>query len=235
VDAPEKILAFIGDILPRKNQKYLVSVLSYLPPNYRLLLIGHNVDHQYRRQIDAAMTPELRHRVTFTGNLPHERVPEHLARTHLWVSASLMEVQSLAVLEALASGTPVLGLSNETIDEMVDETAGGKLPRDTSPESFALAVRRLCEQDPASYAALCDGARIKARPFDWSNAMRTTELLYARAPQPVGSVRRGTFAIPFLLATAQMLLSMVFYLIVKITAFLDSFHAQPRRARRGGA
>jgi 1,2-diacylglycerol 3-alpha-glucosyltransferase len=234
VGAPEKILAFIGDILPRKNQKYLVSVLSCLPSNYRLLLIGHNVDHRYRGEIEDALTPELRKRVTFTGNLPHERVPEHLARTHLWVSASLMEVQSLAVLEALASGTPVLGLSNETIDEIVDETAGGKLPRDTTPAQFALEVRRLCEQDPASYAALCAGARVKALPFDWSNAIRTTETLYARAPGPVGSVRRGTLAIPLLLATAQMLISMVFYLIVKISAFLDGFHAPSRTARRAG-
>ncbi len=235
VDAPEKVLAFIGDILPRKNQKYLVSVLSFLPPNYRLVLVGHNVDHRYRGEIEDALTPELRRRVTFTGNLPHERVPEHLAQTHLWVSASLMEVQSLAVLEALASGTPVLGLSNETIDEMVDESAGGRLPRDTTPEQFAFAVRRLCEQDPASYAALCEGARMKARPFDWSNAMRSTETLYAHAPGPVGSVRRGTLAMPLLFATAQMLLSMVFYLIVKISAFLESVRAQPRRARRSGA
>jgi glycosyltransferase involved in cell wall biosynthesis len=219
IGATEKILAFIGDILPRKNQKYLVSVLRHLPANYRLLLIGHAVDHRYRREIDASMEPELRRRVHFTGNLPHERVPEHLARTHLWVSASLMEVQSLAVLEALASGTPVLGLSNETIDELVDVKVGGKLARDTPPARFAQEVRRLCENDPASYAALCHGARTRVLPYDWSRAMLRTEDLYARAPQPRGMARRGILVLPLLLAMAQMLISMVIHLIVRITSW----------------
>ncbi|HUJ74703.1 MAG TPA: hypothetical protein VL359_07580, partial [bacterium] len=99
----------------------------------------------------------------------------------------------------------------------------------TTPLQFAQEVRRLCEQDPASYAALCDGARARARPYDWSNAMRSTEQLYARAPQPRGTVRRGTLAMPFLLATAQMFISMVFFLIVKINEFLASL--QRTRAR----
>jgi len=231
IGAPEKILSFIGDILPRKNQKYLVNVLSHLPPSYRLVLIGHDVDHRYRREIDASLDPGLRRRVTFTGNLPHERVPEHLARTHLWVSASLMEVQSLAVLEALASGTPVLGLSNETIDELVDETAGGKLARDTAPAQFAVAVRRLCEGDPAAYAALCRGARTKSLPYDWSKSMARTEELYARWPKPRGTARRGILALPLLLATAQMLISMVFYLLVQVRRLLAGLEA-PRAAGR---
>jgi hypothetical protein len=34
------------------------------------------------------------------------------------ISASAMEIQSLAVIEALASGTPVVGLSNEAVAEL---------------------------------------------------------------------------------------------------------------------
>ncbi len=45
-------------------------------------------------------------------------------KTHAFVSASKMEVQSLAIIEALASGSPVIGLGNETVDELVDETNG---------------------------------------------------------------------------------------------------------------
>ena len=137
IRSPEKVLTFIGDFGPRKNQKYLVTMLGHLPERYRLVLVGHDVDHQYRREIDAAVGPRLRHRVTFTGRLDHSRIPGQLARTHLWVSASLMEVQSLAVLEALASGTPVLGLSNETIDELID-CAGRPAPGEVD------AARGLC-------------------------------------------------------------------------------------------
>jgi glycosyltransferase involved in cell wall biosynthesis len=216
----QKILTFAGDFNPRKNQKFLVSMLAHLPPDYRLVLIGHEVDHQYRREIEAIMDADLKARVRFTGRLDHAKVPGELARTHLWVSASLMEVQSLAVMEALASGTPVLGLSNETIDELVDAEVGGRLPKGTSPEAFAAAVRALCETDQARYAAMCAKARERAKPYDWDNTMRATVRMYESSSRGVGSTRRGTMAMPLLLATAQMFISLVAYIILRTgTAF----------------
>ena len=232
IGAAKKILSFMGDILPRKNQKFLVAVLNLLPASYHLLLVGHDVDHRYRREIDATMGPDLRRRVTFTGNLPHELVPEHLARTHLWVSASRMEVQSLAVLEALASGTPVLGLANETIDELVDAKVGGRLPLDATPAQFAAEVLRVCEGDQAVYAELCKGARNRALPYDWSGAISKTEKLYARSPGPWGRVRRGILVMPMIFAAAQMLISMMLYLLLRTTTSLSRLGARREEARR---
>ena len=63
IGSREKVLAFVGDLGPRKNQKFLVDVMNHLPDVYRLLLIGHDVDHHYRREIDAAIGPHLRGRV----------------------------------------------------------------------------------------------------------------------------------------------------------------------------
>ncbi len=38
ISSMEKVLTFVGDVIPRKNQKYLVSVMRHLPESYRLLL-----------------------------------------------------------------------------------------------------------------------------------------------------------------------------------------------------
>jgi glycosyltransferase involved in cell wall biosynthesis len=84
-ESPVRNLAFVGDIIPRKNQKFLVDVMGHLPPCYHLYIIGHDVDHRYRRQIDSQMPPDVRRRVTFTGRLDHSLVPEYLTRTHLGV------------------------------------------------------------------------------------------------------------------------------------------------------
>jgi 1,2-diacylglycerol 3-alpha-glucosyltransferase len=224
----EKVLTFVGDFGPRKNQKYLVTMLNHLPEEYRLLLIGHDVDHRYRREIDAAISPRLRHRVTFTGKLDHSRIPSQLAKTHLWVSASLREVQSLAVLEALASGTPVLGLSNETIDELIDSTVGMRLDRSATPAQFARAVRELCETDEESYGRMCRSARERAQPFDWSRAVRLTEGMYERGAGR--ATRRGTLAIPLLLAAAQMLIAMMVFRILQLIAFIERMQGSRLRA-----
>jgi 1,2-diacylglycerol 3-alpha-glucosyltransferase len=228
VGSREKVLAFVGDLGPRKNQKFLVDVMNHLPDDYRLLLIGHDVDHHYRREIDAAIGPHLRGRVIFPGRLDHSLVPAQLARTHLWVSASLMEVQSLAVLEALASGTPVVGLSNETIDELIDAEVGMRLERGSTPVEFARAVRAICETDQESYRRLCRNARERVRPYDWANAIGLTERVYARMLQKGRPTRRGTLAIPLLLAAAQMLITMIVFRILQLTAAVERLQGVQR-------
>jgi glycosyltransferase involved in cell wall biosynthesis len=230
IHQPEKILTFTGDFYPRKNQKYLVEMLAHLPSQYKLLLVGHDVDHQYRREIDAAMGPEVRGRVVFTGKLDHSRIPEQLARTHLWVSASRMEVQSLSVLEALASGTPVLGLSNETIDELVDSRVGMRLPKSTTPEEFARAVQSLCETDGESYRGMCHDARRRVAHYDWSNNVHLTEGMYAGASPRGGRNPRGVLPLPLLFAAGQMIIAMIMYLILQIMNLLERF-PHPRVVR----
>jgi glycosyltransferase involved in cell wall biosynthesis len=233
ITGPDKVLTFVGDFGPRKNQKYLVEMMAHLPEGYQLHLVGHDVDHRYRREIDAAIGPGVRGRVRFTGKMDHSRIPAQLAMTHLWVSASLMEVQSLAVLEALASATPVLGLSNETIDELVDSGVGGRLERSATPKQFAEAVRRLCETDAESYRRMCGSARQRVQQFDWSHAMRKADDIYERAVRRSRPARRGTAAIPLLLATGQMLIAMLLFRIVKLTAL--SGRLQVRRRPRAVA
>jgi 1,2-diacylglycerol 3-alpha-glucosyltransferase len=221
-------LAYVGDIIPRKNQKYLVDVMGRLPPCYHLFIIGHAVDHHYRRQIDRQMPPDVGKRVTFTGRLDHSRIPGYLVRTHLWVSASLMEVQSLAVMEALASGTPVLGLANATIDEMVDSRVGMRLEQDATPEEFAKAVRALCETDDARYRTMCANARESVRRFDWATVTAMTERMYRRASRGIGRTRRGTASMVLLLSVAQTLLILLMYGILRIRTITKSM---PRWSR----
>ena len=139
-----------------------------------------------------------------------------------------MEVQSLAVLEALASGTPVLGLSNETIDELVDGEVGMRLERGTTPAEFARAVRAICESDQESYRRLCRGARERVRPFDWANAIGLTERVYTRTLRRGLPARRGTLAIPLLLAGAQMLIAMMVFRILQLSAAVERLQAVQR-------
>jgi glycosyltransferase involved in cell wall biosynthesis len=85
-----------------------------------------------------------------------------------------MEVQSLVIIEALASGTPVVGLSNETVDELVDASDGIRLSKDASPREFAAAVHKICELGEAEYRKLCENSRSRVNTLDWSIVMEKT-------------------------------------------------------------
>jgi glycosyltransferase involved in cell wall biosynthesis len=175
-----KTLTFVGFVNQRKNQLYLLQVLKHLPRSYRLQLIGDTLEPEYGAQLVAwAEDNGLEDNVAFVGHIPHAEIPNCLARSHLFVSASKMEVQSLSVIEALASGTPVVGLSNETIDELVDEQVGACLARDASPETFALRVHQLCSLPRREYARLCANARRRVAHLDWTTVREQTTAAYA--------------------------------------------------------
>ena len=105
-------------------------------------------------------------------------IPACLARAHAFVSASRLEVQSLTVIEALASGTPVVGLANETIDELVDDTVGRRLPADAAPDEFARSVEQICRVPQAEYDQLCRQARARVALMDWTQVVDATAAAY---------------------------------------------------------
>jgi glycosyltransferase involved in cell wall biosynthesis len=171
--APQKTLTFIGKLSERKNQLYLLEALKRLPKTYRLQLIGEPLWPDYRQRLQGFGNAHNLD-VIFTGEVANEDIPHYLGKTHVFVSASKLEVQSLVILEALASGTPVVGLSNETIDELVDRTVGSRLPKDTDPEVFARQVERICNLPQFKYNKICQNARDRVGGYDWANVMKLT-------------------------------------------------------------
>jgi glycosyltransferase involved in cell wall biosynthesis len=176
--AREKTLVFVGFVSERKNQLYLLEALQFLSRDYRLQLVGQLLDAGYGQQLKRLIRVRGLRNVTFAGQVEYDAIRDYLEGAHLFVSASTMEVQSLSVIEALASGTPVVGLSNETIDELVDDQVGRRLPKDASPRTFAEAVDGVCHLMPREYDQLCRQARQRVAPFGWPNVVSMTETAY---------------------------------------------------------
>ena len=174
----EKVLIFIGYLSDRKNQSYLLKTLKNLPENYTLRLIGKPLNPDYQDKMNKYIEKNQLKNVEFIGQINHDQIPEYLAEAHIFTSASKMEVQSLVVIEALASGTPVVGLSNETIDELVNENVGAWLAMDQKPASFAAQIERICNLPVEEYNQICQNARDRVAHLDWSNVVEKTVEAY---------------------------------------------------------
>jgi 1,2-diacylglycerol 3-alpha-glucosyltransferase len=195
VDAAEKILSFIGYISERKNQVYLIDAQLHLPEQYVLYLIGKALNPEYGKQLKRYCEAHGLDSVKFIGQVAHEEIPSYLEKTHVFVSASKMEVQSLVVIEALASGTPVVGLSNETTDELVDDEVGCRLPKDASPQQFAASVERICTLPQREYDRLCENARRRVDHLDWSTIVDQTVAAYQELMEEKPSITRHEGAV----------------------------------------
>jgi 1,2-diacylglycerol 3-alpha-glucosyltransferase len=188
LNAETVVLTCIGFVSRRKNQAYLIDALAHLPARFRLQIIGTPLHPAFLEELKETVHRKgLDERVIFTGELKHREIPAYLEKSHLLLSASKMEVQSLVVIEALASGTPVIGLSNETIDELVDDSVGGRLPKEAAAEEFARRVERICALPQSDYDRLCANARARVRLMDWSAVVAKTAEAYEAilsAPPP---------------------------------------------------
>lgn len=170
-------LIFIGYLSDRKNQLFLLKAMKHLPPNFELDLIGSPLQEQYGEMVRRfAQINKLN--VNFTGKVDHQEIPKYLQKAHFFVSASKMEVQSLVVMEAMASGTPVIGLANETIDQLIDEGSGCRLPKAATPREFARKIIEYSRLPQNEYEKLCANARKKMAGYDWEEVREKTISVY---------------------------------------------------------
>ena len=151
-------LYFVGGINERKNQQYLIKILPYLPSNFQFFLVGSQ-DQVYKSKLETlASKLGVSDRIFYTGNIDNQSLPEIIQNYHVFASASIMEVQSVAVIEALAAAKPIVALTNETIDDFKNQKAVTILSQDSSPETFAKAVLEMvCDQ--AEYLTRANQAR----------------------------------------------------------------------------
>ena len=133
---------FMGSYTERKNQKYLIKVFAHLPKNYRLTLYGSKTTGgPYLRELESLIKKLEIENVDLNDYTKNKS--EAFANTDYLVSASVKEAQSLVIIEALASGKPVIGLKNETTAELINESNGVVLPQKTSPKEFAKQILKL--------------------------------------------------------------------------------------------
>jgi len=102
------------------------------------------------------------------------------AEHEIFVLPSLMEGMPLVLLEAMASGMPVVTTESSGMTDLVEDSHSGLfvIPGDT--ESLSAAIVRLC-LDPGLRLRLGSAAQEKMKRYTWKQAARRTEKVFYRA------------------------------------------------------
>jgi len=110
----------------------------------RLAIAGPIAD---RRHFDREVTPLLAADARYVGHLTHGALPEFLRRGSVFVSSPRWpEPFGLALVEAMACGTPAAALPRGAAREVVS-TAGGVLATASTAPALADAIRRAARLD----------------------------------------------------------------------------------------
>ncbi len=134
-------------------------------------------DGPARRDVEDALHP-LGERVTWAGEVGPTEMARRLASVDLCVWPALNEAFGMALLEAQASGVPVVAGATGGVGEIVVHGVTGLLVPPTDTPAFARAVRRLLVDRPRR-AAFAEAARQRVRAeHDIASAARRLNAVF---------------------------------------------------------
>lgn len=167
-DAGRTIALYTGRLAPEKGLERLYPLTR--DPNVVLVVAGDGpLRPALERDLDGCS-------VRFTGWLDPDQLADVYAAADVFAFPSTTETLGFALIEALASGLPVLAADSPPTREIVGDTdAGTVLPAADWDEAAVTAIRRLGGpgRDVASTAA-----RQQALQWDWMDATRQLTLIY---------------------------------------------------------
>jgi glycosyltransferase involved in cell wall biosynthesis len=155
------VIGSVGDIGARKAQAQIVRAAGPLRanvPGLRLVLIGP-VDKAYGAELDAALRDTGLADVTL---LPGRRqdVPDLLPAFDIFAMSSRAEAHPLAVLEAMATGLPVVATAAGSVDETVIEGETGFVVPIDDVAGLTRGLSAIAG-DPARRAAMGEAGRAR--------------------------------------------------------------------------
>ncbi len=177
-DGTALVVVAVARLVEIKGLQHLIAAVAQAPADVRsrirLRLCGTGpYESELRRR---AREAGLEAQVDFAGLVPYERIPEELRGADVFALPSLQEGLPLSLLEAMASGLPVVASAVGGIPAVVRDGANGCLAPAGDAAALGAALVRLAG-DPARRARLGEAARRAAQAWSWDSIWERHEAL----------------------------------------------------------
>lgn len=170
-------------VTERKGLQYLIEAVAMLAPTYPELRLKVMGDGSARPSLEALVEEKgLADKVTFLGRIPRERTAPYYQEASLFVLPSLNEGMSNAMLEALASGLPIVATPTGGTAELVTEGKNGMVVPEKSAEAIATAIEIFLKNKNlvTEYGA---ESRLRAEAQGWDKVAASFKNLLAQSIQ----------------------------------------------------
>jgi alpha-1,3-rhamnosyl/mannosyltransferase len=175
---PNEYVLFTGTLEPRKNLSVLLDAYKSLPFSIRkrwpLVIAGHQgwLSDALHASIKTA---EQQGWLKYLGFVPQHTLPALMAGARLFVYPSLYEGFGLPILEAMASGTPVICSNASTLPEVAGTAAAFHDPYDV--DQLASLLQMGLEDNEWRHLTRAAGLK-RAKEFSWQRCAQQTFEVY---------------------------------------------------------
>lgn len=163
----EVLILFVGRLEVRKGTKYLIEAFNYLGriyTNMKLIIAG---DGPLRKKLEDMVDPTVKDRVYFLGFVSSYKLPLLYRACDIFVSPAITgESFGIVLLEAMASGRPVVAFDNEGYREVVDDGVEGFLVANKSVPELIEKIEILATNSELRFK-MGQAGRKKALNYSW--------------------------------------------------------------------
>lgn len=164
-----KVVLFVGRLAEKKGVTYLIDAMKKVD-NAVLVIVGKgDLEPGLRQQAKA-----LGDKVVFAGPKTHDELPEIYASADVFVAPSVTAADGdkegfgLVILEAMASGVPVVASRSGGIVDIVKDEENGLLCDEKDVEKLSVNISRVLE-DEALSAKLKTAAGHTVEQYSYDN------------------------------------------------------------------
>lgn len=145
------VILSVGRLSPEKNVHVLLDAAARLTHDAQVILVGTGPEESRLRT--RAKRLGLTGRARFLGQVPDSDLPGLYRLADVFAIASQAELQSLATMEAMATGLPVVAANAYALGELVRHGSNGFLVPPGRPEDMLAGLDAMLA-DPGRRAAM---------------------------------------------------------------------------------
>lgn len=174
VQPGQKMILSVGELIPRKNYKTAIDMMAKLhSERLRYYICGQGV---LRGEIEEyAKSQGVSERVVFLGY--RRDIPQLCACADVFLHTSHQEGLPVAVMEAMACGTPVVASRIRGNVDLIEDDITGFLCAPQDVDGFVEKIRRVLDE-PALAEELRSNGLQKIKGFDMSIVTKQLQKIY---------------------------------------------------------
>jgi 1,2-diacylglycerol 3-alpha-glucosyltransferase len=176
---PDKpILLYVGRLDKEKNVDLVLRALAQVTPEEiapHFLIAGKGYEMKNLKKLAEKL--KIQNRVTFAGFMPDEDLPFLYNLASVFINAGVAELQSLVMMEAMASGLPVIGVNAMALPELVHDNENGYLFPIGDAKKLSGCIQKMFS-NPEQMKLMGEKSLEIIRDHDAENIMSRFESLY---------------------------------------------------------
>jgi len=171
------IITYIGRLDAEKHLSVLIRafVRVIAAEKAHLLVVGDGTDVENLKYL--AHELGVQHHITFTGRVSDEEIVKLHKVGTVFCMPSPAELQSIAMLEAMASGQPVVAVDAGALKELCQNERNGYLCEQDNDEEIARGLLRIIN-DPKLRESMSQESLAIANTHDLQNTLKRFEEIY---------------------------------------------------------